>query len=231
MSTVKNALLLVGSPKYTGSSSESLGVYLLEQLREKGVVTENLHLNRVLKMADGEKKLLETVNNCDLLILSLPLYVDSLPSGTIKALEIIARDRAQNRSGVEKARKQSMLAICQSGFPEAHQNNTALAICRCFAGEAGFAWAGSLALGGGGAINGQPLQKLGGMMRNVRKALELTAEALAEGKPVPEKAGELMSKPFIPSWIYLFIGNIMWKMQAKKNGVAKKINDRPYELS
>lgn len=231
MSTVKNALLLVGSPKYTGSSSEALGVYLLEQLREKGVTTESLHINRLLKMADGEKKLLETVNNCDLLILSFPLYVDSLPSGTIKALEIIARNRAQNCSGVEKARKQSMLAICQNGFPEAHQNNTALAICRCFAGEAGFAWAGGLALGGGGAINGKPLQKLGGMLGKVRKALELTAEALTVGQPVPEQADELMSKPLVPGWLYLFIGNLMWKIQAKKNGIAKQLNDRPDELS
>lgn len=228
MSTMIKALLLVGSPKYTGSSSESLGVYLLEQLREKGAVTENLHINRVLKRPDGEKELLEAVNNCDIFILSFPLYVDSLPSGTIKALEIIARDRLHNHSG-EKAGKPTMLAICQSGFPEAHQNNTALAICRCFAGEAGFTWAGSLALGGGGAINGQPLQKLGGMMRNVRKALDLAAEALSAGKPVPDNAGALMRKSFLPKWLYIFIGNTMWKMQAKKNGVLKKINDRPYE--
>ncbi|MHB9094905.1 MAG: NAD(P)H-dependent oxidoreductase [Eubacteriales bacterium] len=229
MSAVKKALLLVGSPKYKGSSSASLGVYLLERLSEKGVVTENLHINRILKRAEGEKELLEAVNDCDILILSFPLYVDSLPAGTIKALEIIARDRAQNRSRVEKAGQQVMLAICQNGFPEAHQNNTALAICRCFASEAGFTWAGGLALGGGGAIDGQPLEKLGGMMRNVRNALDLTAGALAEGRPVPEEADGLMRKPSMPGWIYLFIGNLMWKIRARKNGAFKKINDRPYE--
>lgn len=130
---------------------------------------------------------------------------------------------------MEKAKKQFMLAICQSGFPEAHQNQTALAICRCFSREAGFTWAGGLALGGGGAINGQPLEKLGGMMRNVRKALDLAAGALAAGSPVPEEACALIRKPLVPGWIYLLMGNLMWKMQARKNGSSKKMNDRPYE--
>jgi len=181
MSVVKKTLLLVGSPKYAGSSSESLGTYLLEQLSEKGIVTENIHINQLLKKTNGEEELLNAVNNCGLLILSFPLYVDSLPSGTIKALEIIAQDRAQNRNVKENSKQQFMLAICQSGFPEAHQSNIALAICRCFAGEAGFTWAGGLALGGGGAL--------------IRKSL-------------------------MPGWIYLFMGNLVWRMQARKNGAS-----------
>lgn len=224
MNTEKRTILLVGSPKMSGSSSESLGSYLLNRLADKGYITEKLQVNHCLKTPARQEELFAAVESCDILILAFPLYVDSLPSGVIKAMELLAQNRA------EKTTKQVMLAICNSGFPEAHQNDTALAICRCFAKETGFAWAGGLSLGGGGAINGQPLEKLGGMMKNVRKALDLTAQALTDGNSVPEEAFVLFRKSFIPRLLYLFIGNLGWKIQARRNGVLKKINDRPYGI-
>jgi len=122
-----------------------------------------------------------------------------------------------------------ILGILPEPDPEKERLFKTLAICRCFAEEADFAWAGGLPLGGGGAVNGQPLEKLGGMMKHVRKALDLTAQALADRYAVPQEAAILFRKRFIPGWMYLFMGNLMWKMQARKNGVLQKINDRPYE--
>ena len=104
------------------------------------------------------------------------------------------------------------------GFPEAAHNATALAICKRFAAEAGFEWAGGLALGMGEAIGGRPLEKTGGMLRNVRKALEMSAAALAEGQPLPEKAARLMAAPLVPRWLYMLIGNLRWRRQAKNTG-------------
>ncbi len=49
----------------------------------------------------------------------------------------------------------------------------ALAVCELFARQAGFAWAGSLALGAGeGLIHGRPLHELGGRVGAVRKGSE-----------------------------------------------------------
>ena len=59
-------------------------------------------------------------------------------------------------------RPQLFTAIANCGFPEALHNTTALAICEVFARQAGFEWAGSLSLGGGEAVNGQPLVQAGG---------------------------------------------------------------------
>jgi len=55
----------------------------------------------------------------------------------------------------------SIVAIANSGFPEAEHSQTALEVCRLFARQVGFDWAGGLAMGGGGMVSGQPLAELG----------------------------------------------------------------------
>jgi len=221
----RKALLLVGSPKPGKSTSEAIGEYLLEKLLQKGLETQKIKINQALKSDGGGEKLISAVNGCDILVLSCPLYIDSAPAIVVKAMEIIAGGRKEQ----ERPNRQVMLAICNSGFPEAHQNHLALAIYRCFAKETGFEWAGGLALGGGGAIDGRPLASLAGMVRNVVKSLDLTASAIVEGKSVPEEAIKLMAKPFVPGWLYVLVGQFNWKGQAKKYGAHKKLNDRPYK--
>jgi hypothetical protein len=158
-------------------------------------------------------------------VLSFPLYVDNLPAAVIKALELIA----QQRRTLEQPKTQRFLAISNSGFPEARQNETALAICRRFAQETGFTWAGGLALGGGPSIDGKPLHQAGGMVRNVTKALDLAADALADGQAVPQEAISLMAKPLIPAWAYRLMGGLGWRQQAKRFGAQKRLSERPYQ--
>jgi hypothetical protein len=80
----------------------------------------------------------------------------------------------------------------------------------------------------GGAIGGRSLEERGGMVRNVIKGLDLAAQALAEGKDIPEEAIELFGKKFIPISLYTKGGNMGWNKQAKKYGARKKIKDQPY---
>jgi multimeric flavodoxin WrbA len=42
MSTTRKMLLLVGSPKRGKSTSESIGTYLLERVKEKGIETDKI---------------------------------------------------------------------------------------------------------------------------------------------------------------------------------------------
>ncbi len=227
MSSQRDVLLLVGSAKRPRSTSESLGSYLCERLGERGFETETLLIHRALKSDQGREELLAAADHAGVIVLAFPLYVDSLPYLVIKAMEVIAKHR---RAGGERE-KQRLLAIVNCGFPEARQNDTALAICRQFAREVGLEWAGGLALGGGEAIGGQALPKVKGMARNVIKSLDLAAAALAEGKPVPQEAAGAMAKPITPGWIYALLGGIGWKRQAKKHGAQKKLRDRPYHQS
>src|SRR3990172_5238263 len=148
----KKVLLLVGSPKGSGSTSEALGSYLLERMGERGIVTEVARVPSSLRTEEERKGLLHAVGSADLLILATPLYADSLPSGVTRLLEIVAAEGGRSPWHGGK----SFAALINCGFPEARQCDTAIAICRCFAREAGMEWAGGLALGGGESIGGGP---------------------------------------------------------------------------
>lgn len=224
MNTPEQALLLIGSPKVARSTSESLGMYLLDKIREQGVEAEKILIATALKTDGGIDGLLRALDRSDLIILAFPLYIDSLPYPVIKALELIARHR-QKKGVVGKKR---FAAICNCGFPEAEHTGTALAMCRQFARETGIEWAGGLGLGGGEAIDGRHLNERGGMVRNVKRSLEITADALSRGEGVPGEAITLMSKRLMPAWLYLLVGGFGWKRRAWKNWVIGKMNDQPY---
>jgi len=224
MRQFESALLMLGSPRaHSESNSYSLGSYLLGQLEKKGVKTSLVHVNRALRSDGAFAKLRDSLDRADLVVLSCPLYVDSLPASVIHVMEMLAGERK-----VQDVSRKRFLAIINCGFPESKHTEIALAICRRFAKEAGMKWEGGLGLGGGEALGGRPLEEVGGLARNVRNSLRLTAESLVKGDPVPESAKELISKPLIPSFLYRWIGHWGWKRQAKQYGVKKDLMARPF---
>jgi hypothetical protein len=220
---IRRAVLLVGSPRTKKSTSASLGGYLFEQLETRAIETETIQIYTSLNSQERMKTMLQSIDKADLLVLAFPLYVDSLPAPVIAALEKISAHRKDNHPLI------CFAAISNCGFPGADHNNTALAICEEFAHEAGFAWLGSLALGAGeGIVHGIPLNKLDGRAIPLKKSLDLAAEALASGKPVPQSARDLLAKPIIPNWMYTFQGKFGWRQQAKQYGMDKSLKRQPY---
>ena len=223
MSAPQTALLLIGSPKPKESSSESLGTYLFEELAARGMKTQTVKLVTALRDPEATAELRAAVAASDLIVLSFPLYVDSLPAPTMLALE-----RSSAWSADAAAHRPAFVAVCQSGFPEVEQNEIAVEICRNFAAAAGFEWAGGLIRAAGGMVGGQPLRKIKGMMRSAVAALDLTAGALAAGQPVPEEAVALMAKPAIPKIGYRFMANWGWRSQLKKEAGGTPLDAQPF---
>jgi multimeric flavodoxin WrbA len=227
---LRHALLLVASPRGRKSTSHSLGRYLFEQLNISGFQTELIQLYPALGSHNRTQSLLEAVPSNDLIVLAFPLYVDSLPGPVTHALELIAAHRSAVQPTGEAGRP-AFVAIVNSGFPEAEQNQTALAICAQFARRAGFTWAGGLALGGGSSIvNGTPLNQLGWRGNSIRASLEITASSLASGNPIPDEAVRLMAKRRMPKWMFLSMSPISWLLKAKKYGMVHALWRRPYQL-
>ncbi len=208
MNKPKNALVLVGSPKPKDSKSEALGQFLLDKLKEKGLETEIISLRKALKSGEGISEMLSAVNRTDLIILSSPLYIDSSPYIVIKAMELINK----NRKSKEPSKKRLFFAISNCGFPEPLHNDTALAIYRRFAIESGFEWTGGLGLSS---------------MSDATGALEITVDALAEGKTIPEEAQNLV-KLAIQIDHFAEFANKGWDQGAKMQGV-ENLRSRPYE--
>lgn len=219
----QNAILLVGSPRTRKSTSYALGSYLMEQLDARGVHTETIQIYTSLNNAEKMSALLEKLDAADLAVLAFPLYVDTLPAPVITLLERITAHRASHPAQTNFA------AIANCGFPEAHHNNNALAVCAEFARQNNMSWMGSLALGAGeGVVHGTPLHELDGRAFPIKNALVLAAEALANGRPIPAAAQDLLARPFIPAWLYRAIGAFGWRQQAKRWNAQQLLNRRPY---
>jgi hypothetical protein len=219
----QKALLLVGSPRESKSTSDVVGSYLLKKLEERGWQTEKGYVSQFIRSDESRSDLLDVLDKTDLVILSSPLYIDSLPSTTIRALKLI-KEHKQSR----EKRYQQLIAIINSGFPEAEQNYTALQICRRFAIESGFEWLGGLPLGGGAGIDGQPLEKYGILNKKLINSLDISSDAICNREQIPEKAIRLIESYPI-KWLYFnFLKFFGIRYLAKKNGVLGQIHDQPY---
>lgn len=217
------AVLLVGSARPPGTgNSEALGSYLLSRLAEGGMDTEVFHVHQCQRPAK-ERRLLEAADEADLFVLSTPLYVDALPYLVTRCCERIAAHRATE----PKERRSRFLALVNCGFPEWEHTRTAIDICRVFARQAGFVWAGGLGLGGGESIGGRPLEEVRGMTRHVRRGLDLAAEALLADRIVPEEAQALFARPMVSSRLYTALGDIGWLRMARRKGTLRRLRDRP----
>ena len=212
MSQPKTVLLLNGSPKCERSTSRTIGKFLVDKLEEKGLKSEEAFAARLVKTAEGFEKLSRLVADADIVVFATPLYVDSIPSFTIKAMEVIRDHRKTNPHAAPL-----LVAIMNSGFPEKEHMEIALKIIQNFSDEANLRWGGAVAVGMGGALNSEQLNEKKGMTRNLTKGLSLAAVALAEGQPIPPEAEKLTSKPFLP----MFMAKAMLVLWANQCGTAK----------
>jgi len=206
-------LLLVGSPKgLENGSSSRLGRWVVDGLEGRGWLSESIHLHQAVVSEEGMGQLLAAIKRADVVLLAAPLYVDSLPAPVIRVLERIAAERRPE--DVERVAR--FVTILNCGFVEPYQNETCQRLLRRFADRAGFEWVYGVSLGAAGQTP-----------KRVRKALDIVIEALDLELLVSDEVRQLTAKPIIPSWLYVFGGNAMWKRQAKQNGTKAKLRARP----
>jgi hypothetical protein len=230
MSEPRNVLLLVGSPRCERSNSYAIGKFIVHKLEEKGLSFEEAFATRLVNTQKGTERLLKSVDNADIIVLATPLYIDSFPSPTIKALELIH----EHRKAVSPTKTQLLVAIMNNGSPEKEHMDIALKIIRNFAQESNFKWGGGIRVGWGYALNSEPLNEKKGRTRKLTRGLSLASVNLAEGQPISEEAEDLASTLFAPLFLAKIIIRLVvnpgWNKQAKENNAKAKMRDMPYEL-
>jgi len=215
MTDHERVVLLVGSPKgLKAGSSVRLGRAITDPLEKAGWQCDAFHLHAAVRTESAVSELTASIETASVVVLSTPLYVDSLPAPVIHALHGIATHRTG--SGGENIPR--FLSIVNCGFVEPWQNEGAQRMLELFCSQARFEWAGSLSLGAAGA-----------MTKKVRKAFDLVVEALREGILIPDSVYELTKDRVIPQFLYILGGNHMWKKQAKANGVRDQLKAQPYK--
>lgn len=222
MLTQKKAVLLNGSPKAKDSVSAALGGYVLEKLQAKRWQVQSFRANLVIK--SGLEELIGAINEADVVVITFPLYVDTLPAPLIGVLEQIGEYRRNHSAD----KVQRILTIANCGFPEAFHNNAALKICETFAKACGFQWVGGIAAGAGPALAGQSI-KTQGMTQKIAKALDLASDAIISQRELAPEASQLMSSMMMPKRLYTFMGSLGWRRMAKKHQAHKRLYAKPYK--
>jgi hypothetical protein len=221
----RSVAFLIGSAKPKGTSaSERLARAMADRFARAGATTALHHATSFVHDGPADAAA-RAITSADLVVLATPLYVDALPAPATHALEVIARVRT---AGAAPAR---FATIINCGFPEAEQTRTALRIARHFADAAGYDWAGGLPLGGGGMIKpDHDLDEQHGPMGHVQLALDLATTALARGAPIPLDAIATMAKAPLPDAMYRLMGDLGWRYQAHRNGLAQRdLRRRPLD--
>jgi len=217
---------LIGSPKGARSNSKEIADYLLGKLTDQGFETEMVSVYSEHRRDPEFKRVIEKLNDADLVTLVFPLYIDSLPARLIRLLELVYMNRRENK------KDRRFIAICQSGFPEQHQNHLALEMCRKFAEMSDFRWAGGIPIGAGSIVGEQDLVEAKGRVYFIRNALDMAVEAIIGNEEIPEEVAVAASKLPVPAWLYRLIGNSSWKQRAKQNGLRKRdLFASPYETT
>lgn len=224
MSSPERIVLLIGSPKGNGGTSASIGNFILKKLQQDGISLKTHHVGKAVKKEEKWDLLVKGVDAADIVILSFPLYWDSLPSHLIEALERLHAHRKE----IETRNEQKFYVVVNNGFPETWHNEVSITVCRRFAREAGFKWQGALNIGGGSAINEKPLEETGGMTLKLREVLEMAAAAIAKGEPLLEEGENRFEKQLYPWWVAL-LTNLVWRREAKRKGAKYPLRARPYE--
>ncbi len=219
-------LLLVGSPRARKSVSHALATHLSECLAARGAQVDIRYASRAQASSKEKEELRTALDQADRAVFLFPLYADQVPSLLLEFMEDFAEGPGTRRTRATKG----LAAVVNNGFPEAHQNDTAISVIRLFAKAQGFRWLGALAIGGGGAIApDKPLASQGGRVRNLVQALNMSAEALANGGTLTEEAMTLARKPSFPNAFYRFMANMGFCMEAFSLKTLFHLKDKPYD--
>jgi multimeric flavodoxin WrbA len=219
----RQILAVVGSPRPHGTSA-SLARYLTDALAARGWETHTLQACRAVRDEACWAELEQRFLAADVIVISTALYADSLPAELTLALERLAAVCASRPA----APAQRLLAIVQCGFIESHQNDVAVDICRLFARQAGIDWAGGLAFGGGGMVDGADMAAAGARCPHLRHALDLAVAAVDAGTDLPPEALAAARRRPLPVWLYAFMANLSMLREARKRGVLRRLNAQPY---
>lgn len=221
---MSRALLLVGSPKPRGSASRGFAEALGARLGARGWECVTERVTPIARDAAQAAVLLEAIDGADLVVLSFPVYVDSLPAPVLRLLEEWSAAIDAGRFASQAPKRLAVLTQC--GFPEASHCDVAIEVCRLFAERTGVEWAGALAFGMGGAIESNPIERspLAGRL----DAFDAAADALAAGEAIPASSTESFARPLAPAWVYPLIGGFAWSRLARKRGCTEPLRLRRY---
>lgn len=200
------AVLLNVSMRTQGNSAR-----LAEKL--KGKLKRKTEVLSLAKYLNDMSSLLKELSDASVIIFSLPLYVDGLPSQMIRLLERFEEEY----HGLSK----KIYVLANMGLYESGQLVNLFDAVKTWCGKMGFDYCGGIGVSAGELI-GVLMQHLpfrGWPMNRISKGMDALAQAI-DGT---EKIGDIYSGPVLfPRSLYIAIANRGWAKGARENGLDPK---------
>jgi len=134
-------MILNGSPKTKGGASRFFSDAL------KLMIGGCEYSEYSLKNKQNYKEIFSNMKIVDSVVLSVPLYVDGIPSHVIGFLKEAETFCKENNS------KFKLYVISNNGFVEGRQNKSHIEQYQCWCERADVAWGGAVGIGGGVMLN------------------------------------------------------------------------------
>ncbi|MEM1416648.1 MAG: NAD(P)H-dependent oxidoreductase [Myxococcota bacterium] len=225
-----NVLMLNGSGKAPGTStSAALGRAFLDALERTAgtpLARQAISCRKLAQASRHDAILREAAEAADLLLVVTPVYVDGLPAPLTRALEVLAGVHGEAAASLAG---RDVLALVNCGFPETVHTQTSLRLVGRFAARVGMRDLGGLGVGGGQAIHGRELERLGGMVRHIEASFAEAAAAVARGEAVPASAQALLDRGMLPGPVYRALGSFGWWREARRKRADPRA--QPYAAS
>jgi hypothetical protein len=231
-----NILLVNGSPRPSGSASESILEAIIGKLGP-----DHLYTKVTPRL---EPRASAACLGQDAIVIAFPLYVDSLPSRLLEWLLSFESLTPPSVTAPETARPRAataVFAICNCGFYEGVQTRAALRIVHNFARKNGFSWGGCLGIGTGGMITGlATVPEEAGIKREVSHGIAWIADGIrawgarSDGQAPATEPNFDESVRYVrhafPRFAYILVAHSGWRSMARANGVkSRNLKARPIE--
>ncbi|MCK4895594.1 MAG: NAD(P)H-dependent oxidoreductase [Candidatus Heimdallarchaeota archaeon] len=239
----KQLTFLMCSPRGDKSASHAIGSYVVSLFEEKNIVVKTFEIYKSLRKKERIEEMIKSIDECDIILLASPLYIDQAPYMTIKLMDIISEAFKQSKI---QSKTRHLFAISNAGFLEYYHNNLVLKIYEQFAIENDLTWAGGLPIGAAGTYATYPIPEFLKMLVQLPKddprqeiyhkptkildgVIRASVDYLSKGEIVPKD--ELQKLEFIPMPLEAYVkgGNSTWPQAAEQHGAVDKLRDKPYE--
>ena len=239
----KQLTFLMCSPRGEKSASHSIGSYVTSLFEEKGVSVKSFSVYKTLKKQEEIEKMITSIDDSEIILISSPLYIDQAPYMTIRTMNIIT-DSVQQ--GKISKKERLLFAVSNAGFLEFYHNNTVLKIYEQFAKENDIIWAGGLPIGAAGTYATYPIPEFLKMLEQLPEddhrheiytkptkildsVMRTSVNHLSGGEIVPKE--ELQKLEFIPMPLEAYVEGAKkgWIGAAEELGTTNKLRDKPYE--
>ncbi len=224
---MKKILMVNGSPRNRISASASLLARVEKKVNRDLFDIDSVSITAALRDPDKLNGILEQAVYADIIVIAFPLYIDSLPSITLRFLKRFQEYKEKK----DYKNNQILFTIINCGFPEAEHNRIALEIMYNFTGETGLKWGLGLGIGMGSMAGGEKIPEKSRILKPVENELNLMANRINNCERERTRAETRFVLPSFPKFLYLFAATAQWKILGKKNGVKRLLKQRPYAES